>query len=525
MTNKAKITVIIALMLGMTLAALDTTIVGTALPTIVGKLGGITLYSWVFSAYLLTSTTTVPIYGKLADLFGRKPLFLFGSGLFLLGSLASGASQTMVQLIIFRAIQGLGAGAVLPIVLTIIGDIFSLEERPRVQCLFSGVWGLSSIIGPALGGLIVDHFSWRWVFYINLPFGLLSMFLLGIALKENVVRQKRAIDYTGSLTLTAGIVALLFALLQGGQSWAWQSWQSLGLFAVATVFLVMFFAQEKRAPEPILPLTLFTNRIISVSSIGAVILGVVMFGVTTYVPLFVQGVNGGTATSAGLTLGPLLLAWPIASTLSGKIILRYGYRFTAIAGTLLVLIGTGMVSMYQVGTTLPFVVVSMLVIGAGLGLMSMAFLLSVQNAVPWNLRGVATASNQFFRSMGGTVGVAIMGTILNVEMAALFTPIFARHASVVASLPKGLAPSNVLLTPAVRATLPADFLGQLVSALAHSLFWLYILMLALALIGLAAMFFLPGGRADQYAYHADKVEEGAIQETEGAGEVEVTTFG
>ncbi|HEV2582697.1 MAG TPA: MDR family MFS transporter [Ktedonobacteraceae bacterium] len=525
MTKHAKITIIIALMLGMSLAALDTTIVGTALPTIVGKLGGITLYSWVFSAYLLTSTTTVPIYGKLADLFGRKPIFLFGSGLFLLGSLASGASQTMVQLIIFRAVQGLGAGAVLPIVLTIIGDIFSLEERARVQGLFSGVWGLTSIIGPALGGLIVDHFSWRWVFYINLPFGLLSMVLLTIALKENVARQKRSIDYTGSLTLTAGIVALLFALLQGGQSWAWLSWQSLGLFAMSIVFLALFFYQENRAQEPILPLTLFNNRIISISSIGAVILGVVMFGVTTYVPLFVQGVGGGTATSAGLTLGPLLLAWPIASTLSGKIIIRYGYRFTAVAGSLLVTLGVGMVTFYNVGTTLPFVVVSMLVIGAGLGLMSMAFLLSVQNAVPWNVRGVATASNQFFRSMGGTVGVAIMGTILNVQMAALFTPIFASHASVVASLPKGLAPSNVLLTPSVRAALPADFLGQLVNALSHSLFWLYLLMLVLALIGLAAMFLLPGGRAEQYAYHAEKGEESVEQEAEGAGEVEITTFG
>src|SRR5258708_11127541 len=220
MTKQAKIIVTIALMLGMSLAALDTTIVGTALPSIVGKLGGISLYSWVFSIYLLTSTTTVPIYGKLADIYGRKPLFLFGSGLFLLGSALCGAAQSMEQLIVFRAIQGLGAGAVLPLVLTIIGDIFDLQERAKVQGLFSGVWGLSSIIGPALGGVIVDHFSWRWVFYINIPFGLLSAFLLIIALKENVERKKHSIDYLGSLTLTGGIAALLFALLQGGTSWA-----------------------------------------------------------------------------------------------------------------------------------------------------------------------------------------------------------------------------------------------------------------------------------------------------------------
>src|SRR5205809_475231 len=341
MARKSKIIVTIALMLGMSLASLDTTIVGTAMPSIVGKLGGITLYSWVFSAYLLTSTTTVPIYGKLADLFGRKPVFLFGTVLFLTGSIASGASQSMEQLIVFRAIQGLGAGAVLPIVLTIIGDIFALEERARVQGLFSGVWATSSIVGPALGGLIVDHFSWRWVFYINIPFGLLSAFLL--------------------------IIAFI---------------------------------------EKILPLTLFKNRIIAISSIGGVILGVLMFGITSYAPLFVQGVKGGTATSAGITLGPLLIAWPISSTLSGKVILRFGYRFTAVLGALFASIGMGMVTLFHVDTGLPFIVAAMFIIGTGLGFMSTSFVIAVQNAVPWNLRGVATASTQFVRTMGGTVGVA-----------------------------------------------------------------------------------------------------------------------
>src|SRR5216683_222527 len=467
MPKKTKIIVTIALMLGMALAALDTTIVGTALPSIVGKLGGITLYSWVFSAYLLTSTTTVPIYGKLADLFGRKPLFLFGTAVFLLGSIAPGAAQSMEHLTIFRAIPGLGAGAVLPIVLTIIGDIFALEERAKVQGLFSGVWGLSSIIGPALGGVIVDHFSWRWVFYINIP----------------------------------------FALLQGGVTWAWTSLPSLGLFALAIVLIVLFLLQEARASEPILPLTLFTNRIITISSIGGVILGVVMFGITSYVPLFVQGVRGGTATSAGVTLGPLLIAWPIASTLSGKIILRYGYRLTAGVGALLVTIGVGLVTLLQVSSTLPYIVAAMLVIGTGLGLMSTAFIISVQNAVPWNVRGVATASTQFFRTMGGTVGVALMGTILNLQMAARFAPILARYPAVVAHLPKNIAPSNVLLTPDVRQSLPVDFLNQLQTALAQSLFWVYALMFALAVIGLATMFLFPGGRPEQYSYKAEAEDE------------------
>lgn len=523
MTKQAKITVILALMLGMSLASLDSTIVGTALPTIVGKLGGISLYSWVFSAYLLTSTTTVPVYGKLADLFGRKPMFLFGAGLFLLGSFASGAAQSMVQLILFRAIQGLGAGAVLPIVLTIIGDIFTLEERARVQGLFSGVWGLSSIVGPAVGGLIVDHFSWRWVFYINLPFGLLSVVLLTIAFKEQVERRKRSIDYIGTLTLTLGVVALLFGLLQGGQSWSWLSWQSLALFGASIVLLIAFLYQEMRAREPVLPLKLFTDRIIAVSSVGGLILGVVMFGVTTYVPLFVQGVDGGTATSAGLTLGPLLLAWPIFTTVSGRFIIRYGYRPIAALGALSVVLGLVMVTLYKVGTGLPFVIVSMLVIGAGLGMMSISFQLAVQNAVPWRLRGVSTAAQQFFRSIGGTIGVAVMGSILNAQMALSFTPIFANNPGVVATLPKGLSPSNVLLTPTIRDGLPSNFLLQLETALAHSLFWLFLLMLILAAVGLACMFLLPGGRADKYSYR-DEAGEKAEPES-GQAEVEIPTFG
>jgi len=509
MTKQAKIIITIALMLGMALAALDTTIVGTAMPSIVGKLGGITLYSWVFSIYLLTSTTTVPIYGKLADLYGRKPLFLFGATLFLIGSAASGAAQSMEQLIIFRAIQGLGAGAVLPIVLTIIGDIFTLEERAKVQGLFSAVWGLSSVIGPFVGGLIVDHFSWRWVFFINIPFGLVSMLLLIFTLKETVERKKHHLDYFGTVTLTGSIVALLFALLQGGTTWAWTSFQSIGLFVVSIVLFAFFIRAELSAEEPILPLTLFNNRIITISSIGGVALGVIMFGVTSYVPLFVQGVKGGSATSAGITLGPLLLAWPIAATISGKIVIRYGYRVTATFGMFAASLGVALTTFFNAQTSLPFIVIAMACIGAGLGFASSVFILSVQNAVPWNLRGVATATTQFFRTMGGTVGVAIMGTILNAQMAQRFAPIYAQFSAVASRLPKNIAPANVLLTPELRASLPLAFLSQLQNALSQSLFWVYGLMFVLALIGFGIMFFLPGGRADQYAYKATE-EDGVV---------------
>ena len=522
MTRRARIIVTAALMLGMSLASLDTTIVGTALPSIVGKLGGISLYSWVFSVYLLTSTTTVPVYGKLADLYGRKPIFLFGSGLFLLGSIFCGTAQSMEQLIVFRAIQGLGAGAVLPIVLTIIGDIYELKERAKVQGLFSGVWGLSSIIGPALGGLIVDHFSWRWVFYINIPFGLISGILLTIYLKENVERKKQHLDYIGTLTLTSAVVALLFALLQGGTSWAWDSLPSIGLFALFIVLIGMFLREERRAADPILPLTLFKNRIIGISSIGGIVLGVLMFGISSYVPLFVQGVKGGSATSAGIALGPFLLAWPVTATLSSRIVIRYGYRLTSMLGLGLATLSAGMITLFTADTGLPFIVIAMLLMGAGLGFASTAFMLAVQNAVPWKLRGVATASTQFTRTIGGTVGVAVMGTILNAQMALRFPPIFAHFADAAARLPKSVAPANILLTPEVRSSLPAVFLHQLQDALAHSLFWVYILIFVLAATGLATMLLLPGGRADQYSYKAKEATEASggdeadIEERESA---------
>lgn len=516
MTRQAKVVVIIALMLGMTLAALDTTIVGTAMPSIVGKLGGFSLYSWVFSAYLLTSTTTVPIYGKLADLYGRKPLFLVGTALFLLGSVASGLSQSMEQLILFRAIQGLGAGAVVPIVLTIIGDIFDLNERARVQGFFSGVWGIASVVGPAIGGLIVDHFSWRWVFYINVPFGLLSALLLILVFKEKVERTKPTLDYAGTLALTGSIVALLFALLQGGSSWAWLSFQSISLFAVFVALLAFFLWLEKRAAEPILPLTLFQNRIIAVASLGGLILGVTMFGITTYVPLFVQGVKGGSATDAGVVLTPLLFSWPVASVLSGKLVLNWGYRKVAVIGAALTTLGAVMLLFFRQDTSMLFIVVAMIVAGTGLGFDSTAFILAVQNAVPWRLRGVATASTQFVRTIGGTIGVAFMGTILNVQLAERFTPIFARFSNATARLPHNVSPSNILLTSNIRSLVPADFLQQLQNALALGLFWVYLVVLVLMVISLVAMFWLPGGRADQYRY---KEEGEAGVEEEMAREV------
>ncbi len=349
---------------------------------------------------------------------------------------------------------------------------------------------------------------------------MLSAIVIAGAIVTGMSSKKHTLDYTGTVALTGAVVALLFALLQGGTSWAWTSVQSTSLFVTAIILTALFLFEERRAPEPTLPLTLFNNRIIAVSSLGGVILGVLMFGITSYIPLFVQGVKGGSATSAGITLGPLLLAWPIAAALSGRIVIRYGYRLTASMGMSFAAIGAGLMMLLTPQTGLPFIVVTMALIGTGLGFSSTAFVLAVQNAVPWNLRGVATATTQFFRTIGGTVGVADMGTILNAQMASRFPPIFAHSTSVAAQLPKHIAPANVLLTPEVRASLPAAFLNELQGALAQSLFWVYVLMFILAVIGLALMFLLPGGRADKYSYKAmEETSETATNQAFHASEL------
>ncbi|GHO44878.1 MDR family MFS transporter [Ktedonospora formicarum] len=513
MTKQARILVTIGLMLGMALTALDTTIVGTAMPSIVSKLGGVTLYAWVISVYLLTSTTTVPIYGKLADLYGRKLLLLIGTALFLIGSIACGMSQNMVQLILARALQGLGAGAVQPLVLTIIGDLFSLEERARVQGLFSGVWGLSSIVGPALGGLIVDNLSWSWVFFINIPFGLISALLLIFALKENVTRQKHSLDYLGAATLTGSAVALLFAIQQGGTTWAWDSLPSISLFVVAALLLALFIWTELRASEPILPLSLFKNRFVALGSIGGVVLGTVMFGLSSYLPLYVQGVKGGSATDAGLFLTPQLISWPIAAVLSGRLAIRVGYRFTAILGGILVVAGSFCVAFFNAQTPTLWAVFPMIAIGAGLGLISNVNILSVQNSVPWNLRGVATASTQFFRTMGGTVAIAIMGTVLNGQMQPRFAAILARYPGLAKSLSTQDSPANLLVRPESRSLLPVQLLPQLEGALMQSLFWVYLMVAFVAVVALLIAFAYPRGRADEHAYHSEGEEEEHVEPT------------
>ncbi len=499
MTKRDRRIVTVAVMLGTALAALDATVVSTAMPTITGHLGGLSLYPWVFSAYLLTSTITVPIYGRLADLYGRKRLFTIGATLFLIGSVLCGTSTSMLQLILYRVLQGIGAGGVLPLTSTIVGDIYTVEERGRIQGLFSGVWGVSSVVGPLIGGLITQYLSWRGIFYMNLPFGLLAIILLWLYLHEHLEARRPRIDYLGASLLTLGVTALLLAILEGGTNFPWDSWPILSLLALATLCLALFVWQEFRAPEPMLPPALFRRPIITVSTVGATLLGTLIIVLPSYLPLYIQGVQGGTALMAGIGLAPMSIFWVVGSYLSGALVLRTGYRISAVTGVIVCSLGLacliplGWLSISQ-GAQIALILVGTGLTGVGMGTLSLTYLIAVQNSVPWNQRGVVTASNQFARTIGGAVGVSALGAVLNAQLAS-------RLAAVGLSLSGITDPSqhgkqltvNDLLRPETRAALPHDLLVQLFSSLGESLHILFLIMLALSIIGIAAAILLPGG--------------------------------
>ena len=481
-TNRTLVTA--AVMLATFLAALDMTSVGTAMPTIIGRLGGMSLFAWVFSVYLLTSAVTTPIYGKLADLFGRRLVFAWGAGIFLLGSALCGLSRNMVQLIAFRAVQGLGAGAVLPVTITIIGDIFTLEQRARMQGLFSSVWGILAIIGPALGGLIVDYLDWRWVFYVNIPLGIASVIMLLVFLHEEKRPARPKLDYLGAVSLTVGIGALLLALLQGGTYLPWQSPLILGLFVLTIFSLAGFVFAERRAAEPMLPLNLFRERIITVAVIGNFLAGAVMIGASSYVPLFVQGVLGGTAINAGAALAPMSIGWPIGSIVCGRLLLRVGYRRMVVAGMLFQVAAALMLLSLGVKTLRPFVLAVSFVMGLGLGFCATAFIVFVQATVGWGRRGIATAAVQFMRTLGSTVGVAISGAVLN--------GLLADEATAAAGYRSTTAAINQLMDPLQRRLIPPDLLAPLRESLAGALHGTFWLILAFALLGLFSVCLLPG---------------------------------
>jgi EmrB/QacA subfamily drug resistance transporter len=487
------------LMLCMGVVALEGTVVTTALPSVVGELQGLTLYPWVFSVYLLTSTTSVPVYGKLADVYGRKPLFLLGLLIFLLGTLLCGASESMVQLVAFRALQGLGAGAVLPLTLTVLSDIYALPERARVQPLTASVWGVLSLTGPAAGAAITETLSWRWVFWVNVPVCLVALALLSVFLKERVHRRRAAVDYAGAVTLTLGLVAALLAVLEGGRSIPFDSWLFSLLVGSAVLLFALFVAVERRAPDPVLPFSAFRLRPVAVSNVGNMLLGVILYGLTSFLPLFAQGVRGESAAGASAVLTPLLVGWSLAALGSGRLYLRFGFRATAALGTFLIALGVSPLVLVGPQTPLLAVAVPMGIAGVGLGTASPAFLLAPQSAVPWHLRGAVTSSTQFARTIGGSLGVALLGALLNARLgAALAGAPGLPGASGVATGSGPDALVSALLQPATRAALPPEMVQALSAVLAGALHAVYVALALLALVGLGqVLLFAGGGRAGE----------------------------
>jgi EmrB/QacA subfamily drug resistance transporter len=395
---------VVGVLLSMFMGAMEATIIATAMPTVVEKLGGIEYYGWVGAVYLLTSTVGMPLYGKLSDLYGRKRIMVLAMAIFLVGSMASGLSQSMTQLILFRALQGAGAGGLQPVSITIIGDIFEPVERARMQGIFGAVWGVSAMSGPLLGGLIVHALSWRWVFYINVPFGLVSAFFILTFFHEPGTKHEHSLDLGGAALLTGSIVALLLGA---------QRYQPATMLPISAVLLVAFIAVECRVSEPVLPLALLRRNVIAVSSAAGAAVGAVMSSTVIYLPLYVQAVLAGTPTAAGATVSPMLIGWPIASTLAGQLLPRTGYRPLVRTGfTIVTLMSITLALLLREGAPALALGVTMFVMGAGMGAANSALIIAVQESAAWQERGIATASTLFFRTIGGAVAVGALGAVL-----------------------------------------------------------------------------------------------------------------
>ncbi len=421
LTHRQIMVIMSGLMMGMFLAALDQTIVSTALPTIVGDFHRSDLLSWVITSYLLASTATTPLWGKAGDLYGRKRVFQLAIVIFLIGSALCGASQNMYQLIAFRGLQGVGGGGLISLVFAIIGDVIPPRERGRYQGYFGGVFGISSVLGPLLGGFFVDNLSWRYIFYINLPLGIAALIVTNRVLRLPKKVREVKIDWWGALLLVIGVSCILLGTQSGGNDYPWWSWQIVGLFFLGVVFLIGFVVREATAPEPILPLNLFRMQIFTVSNIIAFVSGIAMFGALAFLPQYLQLVHGVSATVSGLLLLPLLVGLLIMSIGSGLFITRTGkYRWFPLVGTVLVTIGLALLTQLGAHTSLGTISVYIFIFGAGLGLFMQVLTLVVQNAVPMSQMGVATSSVTFFRSMGGALGASALGAVLTSRIAAEF---------------------------------------------------------------------------------------------------------
>jgi EmrB/QacA subfamily drug resistance transporter len=439
--------VLAALLVSLFLSALDSTIIATALPTIVGELGGLDHISWVFTAYLLSSTVSVPLFGKISDIYGRKRVFQSTIVLFLFGSMLAGLAQNMNQLILFRGIQGIGGGGLLAMVFTILGDILSPRERPKYMGYFTGVFAASSVIGPLIGGFFVDNLSWRWVFYVNIPTGLVALLVTAKYLHVPDPTERRPIDFLGSGLFAVAVTTLLLGATWGGEEYAWASPMIIGLFSAGVLFTALFLLQERRAVEPLLPLRMFKNDIFSVAILMGVLFGSVMVAGSVFLPLFLQIVRGVSATSSGFLLVPMMGGILIGSTYGGRLITRTGrYKPFPLVGGALCIVGIFMLSMIDVDTTRTFVSIGMAILGLGIGTGSPVMTLAVQNVAGPGDMGAATSAVNFFRSLGSAFGVAIFGALQNSKL----------HAVLDANLPAGTSiQDGILNSPKAVLAMPA----------------------------------------------------------------------
>jgi len=438
-------------MLSVFLAALESTVVATAMPTVVASLGGVQIYSWVFSGFLLTSTVTMPLWGRLSDLFGRRPVFLTGLAIFLAGSALAGAAHSMGQLIAFRMLQGIGAGSLMTLGMTIVGELFGLEQRARMQGYVSGVWGVASLLGPLLGGLLTDHVSWRWVFYINLPFGALAILLLKGALPDGE-RRRHALDYPGLALFAVGVSALLMGIMEAGRVGRWSGADVLLPLGIAVATLAAFVVVEGRTREPIIPLRLFRYRMVTAASLNGFLSGMAMFGAISFVPLFLQHVSGMSATAAGFVLTPFVLGWVAMSIVSARLVLRVGYRVPVVSGMACLSIAFLLLSRWAPGLSQAAAMRDALVGGIGMGLTFVPMLIAVQSAVPRSDLGAATSMTQFFRTIGGAVGLSVMGAVMIRQLAAGAPMATALHAVFTVGLAVSVAALvSAFLVPGGRA--------------------------------------------------------------------------
>lgn len=405
--------ILIALMLTMSLAAMDSTIVATAIPQIVGDLGGFSMFSWLFSIYLLIQTITIPVYGKLADIYGRKSILIFGIVIFVVGSATCGAAWNMYTLIAFRGVQAVGAGAIMATVNTIAGDIYTIKQRAKIQGWLSSVWGVSAILGPAIGGALADYASWRWIFLINIPLGAITIALIAYFLHEDKTIKHHKIDWTGAFAMLATGGVIMFGLLQGGQSWPWFSWNTLLILIIGSVMIYFTIRIERQANEPILPSWVWKKRVILGANLATIGMGIATMGPNMYLPVFAQSVTGVGAMAAGFILASMSITWPLSSALSGNLYLRVGFRNTAICGILIVIIGAiGFQFIPFPGPVWALVAVQ-LTLGAGFGLITTPLLVGIQSTVEWGQRGVVTGANMFSRYFGQSIGAAVFAAIFN----------------------------------------------------------------------------------------------------------------